>query len=390
MQTHVYYILHLRVEGLYVRGALSRQPELADRAIVVHKDGTVIECCSKAAGRGVGPEMPLKTAKAFLDRAAFVPYDSEDCCSLSETWLDCCVPYTDLIESDEPHSAYLDLSGHPDPQSIAEECFAAVVKQWEGQVMAGAAQNKWLSKLRAEVYGCALDYAEPVEWLHALPVSCLSAVEPEIRQRLEFLGFRTIGDAAELSQTALQDQFGSDAIRIAAALKANERSRIRATYPQGSVSAELQVPEGINSELDLHEALHVLAKRLARKLQNEDAESQAVHLWLQLDSGERLSLNRTFMRAVHSSGTAFTALKSLVKGQVASTVYGMKAQLRNLRHTTRRQQAFMLTSRSDIGDSKALQLVRDVFGQDSVRLAAEIEVPRRVEVLREWRDAYGW
>jgi hypothetical protein len=38
----------------------------------------------------------------------------------------------------------------------------------------------------------------------------------------------------------------------------------------------------------------------------------------------------------------------------------------------------------------AIQKARAVFGDSSVKLGKEIELPRRVHVLREWKNVTGW
>ncbi len=41
-------------------------------------------------------------------------------------------------------------------------------------------------------------------------------------------------------------------------------------------------------------------------------------------------------------------------------------------------------------DLAALKYVKTVFGEGSIKLASEVEIPRRIKVLKEWQIATGW
>lgn len=179
--------------------------------------GVIASASYEAREFGVTSAQPTSVALRMCPRLVVVPsahgrYDevSADLFSLFRS-------YTPLVEGLSLDEAFLDISGlrhhYKSPLDIGETVRTSIRTQLGLPASVGVASTKFIAKLASEV-------AKPdglkhvpvdgqVEFLHALPAEVLWGVGPATLAGLERLGVETVGDIAELPESALAAVLGS-------------------------------------------------------------------------------------------------------------------------------------------------------------------------------------
>jgi len=385
----MHYILCVSLERFYT-GVLASRASVSCLCVV--RDRRVIDADEAATAKGISPGMDERVAKAILGSASFFKWNRQDFELAQTTWLDRCVPFTDVIEPADQHLAFLDLSAHPYPREIA----LRIVSELNMPARFGAGPSKWIAELSARKAGVGnlVDSAvsSPVGYLSTLPIEDLSPVAWEHRERLRFLGYRRVGEIAELPYSVLKGQFGADALGIQQAAQGKLRDAVLALYPPQSISETMSFEGGIESTEMLDEALGQLAGKLGERLVARELQGAEVRLYAELESGRIVAAKRRFQKAVRCERSAVSALRLLVPA-FDEPVVRLRVVLPNLTRAPRVQRDLlnvMPISQKETSAEAALKSLAAVYGDKAVQTAGEIVVPRRVLVLREWRDAMGW
>jgi len=379
-------ILWLELEGFYA----SQQPS-SDLPLLIVRDGLVLDGNALARSRGVRPGMPLRQAKAIVIQSRTVPWKAGD---YSTDWLDLCTDYSGVIEPLDQHCAAIDLSRHPDPLDIAEQLVQRVSRETGLHVVFGHAPSKWIAELSALKQDLGLAQANPREFLAALPVRDLSPVPVEIRARLEFLGYQTIGTVAELPLSVLTEQFAQLGWTISKAARGEWKDEVAALYPNASLHDCLYPQGELESVEEVDLCLQSLVGNLGQRLIERGLQGSTLELSIDFETithpQPSTEFSRTFTKPLHSPQTLLIAMRLLVERQLDQPVTGIRVALRDLKPRKQRQVALHGLNVTRSNPDQTIKQVQQVFGETSILRASEIPVPRRIRVLREWQRATGW
>ncbi len=383
------YVLYCRLPNFYVQ--LLQLSE--DRPCAVIRDKMVLDSNAHAIKRGVVPGMPLAQARTILrEDGVFRTLRAEDGEEEQKRWLELCTEFTGVIEPEDRHSAFLDLSAHPKPFDVAQRFLERLARRSGCEARFGVGASKWLARLSADEDGERLTPLD-AEWLADLTVTKLSPVLPEHRERLRFLGYHAIGLVADLPIHILRGQFGDDGLRIQLAAKASWKDPVLALYPPDTLSERLIFDGSCEDNLMLDRTLVTLAKRIGNRLLHSEQQATELHLTLEKEDGELHKLNRRFNKPLRCPRSALAALRLLFGKGIEAPIVSLGARLPFLERARAAQQNLMGTvsqietvNRAD----SALKQLRSVFGESSIQVAGQIALPRRVRVLQEWKNATGW
>ena len=374
------------MEGFYVD-----HHESTEKPLIVAREKIVLDANLVARQRGVRLGMEIRQAKAVVTDCVVKLWEPERYHARRNQWLDVCTDYTGVIEPLDQHIAALDLSGHPNPLDVTERVVRELVGKTKLNVHYGAAPSVWIAKLAADRQDLGRAVHAPTEFLADLPVSDLLPVSEDARNRLTFLGYRTIGEIAQLPLDTLQGQFGEEAHLILSASKGRHYQTVHAIYPLDSIQECLLFDGVIEDTETIDNGLQAIAERVGRRL--TDKVMQGSKLAIRIEFEERsYSKDRRFTKPIHNPLTALIAMRLLIQDALDTPVIGIHVSLTDLEKTRYRQQeleGFNLRSKRPEALS-AIGYVRTVFGDQSLKLGSEIELPRRVRVLKEWQNATGW
>lgn len=376
------YIVYLRLRYFYVSGLREPNPT------VLLRDKFVLDADRRAEERGVRLGMKESDARAILERGSFVVWRGDRYEAASRRWLDVCCAFANAIEPEDQHSAYLDLTGHPQPWELIPKLQERLAEETGLPMEIGVARSKWIAKLAAAHGNPWEAHVSPADFLAPLPVFALSPIAPEHRARLRFLGYRTVEEASRLSAEALQSQFGKEGARIHRAARGALFEPVRAVYPPESLSEFFAFEGPADTRESLDRGIEVLAKRIGARLRTTDRIGYEMALFLEAE-GKTLFRERTFAKPIGCERAAGSACRLLL-ADLDTPILSIRALMKRLERPARCQPRLFGLRQGDARIDRTLRTLRTLFGDHSVRRASEIPQPRRRRVLREWMDATGW
>jgi hypothetical protein len=363
--------------------------EHADEPVVVTKGKRVLDLNITAEKRRLTSDMSDRDAKASLMGGIFKLWDEETYVEAQRIWLDRCCQFSDAIEPDEQHTAWVELSGHPDPIAT----FFALREAIDGS-KGGLAKSKWLAKLACLRGDVDLDAVySPETFLSGIPLDQIEVIHPHEAARLEFLGYRDCESVRDVTREVLTRQFGERTIVIWNAVRGLHADQVDSTYPRKSVSDRFYFPSAIVDALVVEAGIKKAADRIASRLAKGDWFGSGLQLRIEFEDGKSCTVKREFTHPLHDRRTVFFAAKRLWLGiSIESPVTAIRIQMTELKKKRQHQQTFdqLLSREKQLRAETALSSVRKVFGDVSVQLARDIQIPRRERVLKEWRNATGW
>ena len=372
--------LFVEVSGLYLACHETVSP-----AVVV-RDKVVVDTCPVSLAAGIQVGMGAGQARAILHELTCFAYDSSLYEEASHCWLNRLCAVSDSVEVIAPHRAFVDLSGHPDPFLTALEVCSALPFEYRGAVSA----CRWVALALAPASGL-LNFPKPFSALAPYGLDRLDVIDLSVRERLAFLGYRTIGEIQGLSLATLKSQFGLYGLTIRQAAMGMLHEPVVGNYPPCAVSRRLAFDGACSDSSVIALGLERLAQELALALSEGDLEAKGLELFVEGESGER-SLRRQFGRAMNSALRIRMALLQLWADMaIGDGVVRLRAVAHEVEAATRRQICLSgLVSDASELPSEAVDRLSRKYGLTVVVAGSSVKVPRRKEVLRVLRATTGW
>lgn len=392
----MHYFGYIELAGMYLR-----ELNLRDVPAVVHDRGVLLDVSAGAAARGVLTGFSLAEAKAILrDKAVYAEYREDDFLAARDRWLGRILKYADAIEPASPSSAFVDLSGHPEPGEIAGMLLGDIYSAERLPIRCGLASAKWIARISAQrcdpvALGVGILPIEPVRdakaWLAPQPVSVLEPLTEYQRRSLQRMGIKLVGELQALPDAVLAQQFKKNAALIRAVCEGRFPDPVCAAWPLESFVASVQM-SGCESTLELDAALDEISLECARRLSASDKVAGAMHLYLAYESQRIEEFNRSFKRATQSRSELLGHLRQAVLGlRLDEPVESARVRLIDLARSPRKQMTFAYSDRRDVsGLEPTLDRLKDAFGTGVVIKGSEVRLSREMRVLKAWKDAYGW
>jgi nucleotidyltransferase/DNA polymerase involved in DNA repair len=207
-----------------------------------------------------------------------------------------------------------------------------------------------------------------------------------------FLGYSTIGDVANIPFPILKDQFDDLSFLIHSSANGTLSDDVKASYPPQSCSARLIFDGATDSHLMVENAVEVLAERLGGQLDLQNLEGNIIVATLEYEDTTIVKLERTFSKPMRNADAILPSIHLLIEKSLEKPLSSMVILMTNLRKVNVAQSVFLdrLDRRTAPRLETTLRRVRSVFGDSSVKLGQEIKIPRRLQVLREWKHVTGW
>lgn len=400
-------ILYIALRGFYVE-ALRDRPG----AKVILHENSVLDACAAAQRLGVRLGMGATEAKSLRPDAAFVKFQPDDYQFVQDRWLTRCTEASDCIEPGLPHEAWLDLGAHPEPILVAMKLLRSLARQMRLPLQAGLAATPWIAQKMAE-FGPTLapedaenrlisDWVSweidaeamlrtPAECIGNWPVDALP-VEPAHQSRLRFLGYRTLADARKIPVLQLRSQFGLEGgLWLEQCLAGGGSRPLESQFPRDALADRVVFPHPVDTTEPLEFAMQLLAKRLGEQLAGRELQAHQIRRSWVMESGKKSHRDRTFMKAIQNERGMISVVRLLAEPFPDERVCELRVQLPSLEKAQRVQSAFSsITGDKPASASAAFHYVREVYGDQAVLRASEVEIPRRRRVLKAWAEATGW
>lgn len=384
------FVLYAFLDRFYVTALERRTPELAQDPLIVSHQKLVLDANDKARAAGVVRGIPVTRARTLMGSAGVVrPWKAEEYEELQKKWLDICADHSGQIQPEAQHAAHIDLSLHPDPIYVAVHLVDRLAEETGNPIRYGVGTTKWIARAAALVEGARFAPLRPDE-LAELKVEFLAPMSPEDCERLRFLGYRRIGDVLRVPLHILREQFGEEGHRIHQAVRGTLADPVKAVYPPDALRECLIFDGEVDSSLVVQEAIQEMAFRIAQRLQIKNA--QATEVVGEIHDADRnvQRLKRSFGKPLRCPRSAHAALSLLFTQQLKDPVHALAVTLPKLEPVRCVQAELMQAQKQAPRIDSALSQVRAVFGESAIQSAAEVVLPRRQRVLKEWQSANGW
>lgn len=433
--------------------ALHAQPVVvvalgAGRPVYTPASAPIIECNRPAAAAGIRPGISLSQARRLCpDLQVFSSAgDDPKLLALSDNLYRSFYKLTPWIEPDDNTALFCRITGVPavtrgrgapvitDLQAVA----AALCPSQADRITIGVAATRFEAKLLVKLamadpgssccrrrcwqysmsedgYGSLISMVDAGHlrlvfpatggyensdkaWLQQLPVANLWPLPASVRDRLERLGLRTIGDVSRAGRDVLAAELGADGIRAYELAQGIDRTPVLAGYPPREITESLRLPTGAGAcALALERMAGKAAAVLAHRLLCTGEGTQQLWLTLEDEDGRLFTVWRAFSIATARRPALVETARVLVREalqQAAGETAVVQGQLvieklhlyaRGLTSLPTTQQALWQASAERQKQVQELVArLRRRFPDEAARLGRQLPWSRREQLLSYW------
>jgi DNA polymerase-4 len=379
--SHEATILPADVDSFFASVEQRDDPRLRGRPVIVGS-WVVLAASYEAKAFGIRTAMSGSQARRLCPQAIVVDPRMSAYSEASRAMYRVFDDTTPVVEGLSIDEAFLDVRGleriSGTPAEIAVRLRHDVRERVGLPITVGVARTKFLAKVASGVAkpdGLLVVPPEgELDFLHPLGIERLWGVGPVTAKKLHARGVRTVGQVAQLSETALTLLLGPASGRHLHALAHNRDPRpVVVGRRRRSVGAQRALGRSGTSHEEIDAALVGLVERVTRRMRAARRVGRTVTLRLRFDDFTRATRSHTLMRATASTHPILTAARELLVTATplierqGITLVGIAVS--NLAD----DRAIQLTLPFDDGDGGALDIaldeVRERFGSSAVTRA---------------------
>src|SRR5215207_1800185 len=313
-------ILHADLDAFYASVEQRDDPRLRGRPVIVGA-GVVLAASYEAKAYGVRTAMGGAVARRLCPQAIVVEPRMSAYSEASKAVFEVFDDTTPLVEGLSIDEAFLDVGGlrrvSGTPTEIAVRLRRAVLERVGLNITVGVARTKFLAKVASGVAKPDGLLVVPPDgelaFLHPLPIERLWGVGPVTADRLRELGIRTVGEVAELAETALVSILGRASGRHLHALAHNRDPRpVEVGRRRRSIGSQRALGRTRRSPDSLDAIVVGLIDRLSRRLRTAHRVCRTVMLRLRFDDFSRATRSHTLPEATAQTETILATARGLL------------------------------------------------------------------------------
>ena len=313
-------ILHADLDAFFAAVEQRDHPELLGKPVIVG-GGVVLAASYEAKARGVSTAMGVRRALALCPQAIVVRPRMSAYSAASKAVYRVFDDTTPLVEGLSIDEAFLDVRGmrrlSGTPTDIARRLRREVRERVGLPITVGIARTKFLAKVASAVAKpdglLAVPPEGELEFLHPLPVERLWGVGQVTARRLHDAGITTVGQVAEVPETALVMLLGRASGRHLHALAHNRDPRpVRARQRRRSMGAQRALGWRSKTLAEVDTSLVALVERVTGRMRAAERLGRTVVLRLRFDDSSRATRSQTLPYATANTQTILTAARQLL------------------------------------------------------------------------------
>jgi DNA polymerase-4 len=374
-------ILHADLDAFYASVEQRDDPRLRGRPVIVGA-GVVLAASYEARAHGVRTAMSGWQARRLCPDAIEVMPRMSAYSAASKAVFEVFEQTTPLVEGLSIDEAFLDVSGLWRISGSSPEIAVRLrreVRQRVGlPITVGVARTKFLAKVASGVAKpdglLVVPSDRELAFLHPLPVEALWGVGLVTGRKLRRQGILTVGQVAELSETALVDMLGRASGRHLHALAHNRDPRpVQVGRRRRSIGSQRALGRGPRSPEAIDTILISLVDRVTRRLRAAKRVGRTVVLRLRFDDLSRASRSHTMSEPTSHTPTILATARALLTiampmiQRQGLTLVGIAVA--NLLDEGAVQLTLPLDRQSGGALDTALDNVRDRFGSTAITRA---------------------
>jgi len=313
-------ILHADVDAFYASVEQRDDPRLRGRPVIVGS-WVVLAASYEAKACGVRTAMGGTQARRLCPQAAVVEPRMSAYAEASKAMFEVFEQTTPLVEGLSIDEAFLDVGGlrriSGPPTDIAVRLRREVLQRVGLPISVGVARTKFLAKVASGVAKPDGLLVVPPDgelaFLHPLPVERLWGVGPVTADKLRQHGITTVGEVAQLAETALVSILGRASGRHLHALAHNRDPRqVQVGRRRRSIGAQRALGRTPRSPDALDAIVLALVDRLARRLRAARRVCRTVMLRLRFDDFSRATRSHTLSEATAQTQAILATARGLL------------------------------------------------------------------------------
>jgi DNA polymerase-4 len=372
------------MDAFYASVEQLENPALKGKPVIVggveSGRGVVSSASYEARAFGIHSAMPVSQARRRCPHGVYLPGRHALYVEYSRRIMDVLSDFSPVIEQVSVDEAFLDMAGTEglfgDAEESGRRIKTAIVRRTGLTASLGAAENKFLAKLASDARKpdglMVVRPGEAQAFLDPMPVGRLWGVGKKTVQELHQVGLYTIAQLRAHSLEALAAHFGGDFARHLHELAHGRDGReLETGAREKSISHECTFETDLSHPEALCASLLELSERVARRARKEGLAGRTVTFVWRNPDFSRQSHARSLAEPTHDSSVLYRTAADLFR-EVAGKG-GRRFRLIGVRLSNFSQDAQQLslfrTPASPARIDKAMDAVRDRFGEDAIRRA---------------------
>ncbi|HEY3267059.1 MAG TPA: hypothetical protein VGM37_09050 [Armatimonadota bacterium] len=303
----------IRIDGLYVtvereHGAVS--------PFAIANGKSIVDACPKARAAGVVPGALVASARRLCAGLRILAFEPRRYRAAAGRWMRPCLDHSPWLEPLAPHEAFLDLTGHPDPNAAIRDLHR--LSQGYGlSARAAVASNKLVARAATIVPDTLRDPVTLVPpgaeraFLAPHPVRALWPLGEKLLARLERLEYENVAEIAASSLTDLRSQLGKEAAMVQTLAQGRYPDPVRALYPEATIRRRERWLEPIELEEMLWKRVGEMAKDAAEALSGRCCRVFSLTLEMEDNTRRETRETRRLMDRAKLPETALRLLERL-------------------------------------------------------------------------------
>jgi DNA polymerase-4 len=313
-------ILHADIDAFYASVEQRDDPRLRGRPVIVGA-GVVLAASYEAKAFGVRTAMGGAQARRQCPRAVVVPPRMSVYVEASRALFRVFDDTAPLVEGLSIDEAFLDVRGleriSGTPAEIAVRLRRDVRERVGLPITVGVARTKFLAKVASGVAKPDGLLVVPPDgelaFLHPLPVERLWGVGPVTARKLRVRGISTVGEVAQLAETALVTMLGRTAGRHLYALAHNRDPRpVQVGRRRRSIGSQCALGRSPKAPDAIDAVLVSLVDRVTRRMRAAGRVGRTVVLRLRFGDFSRATRSHTLPRPTAHTQTILATARWLL------------------------------------------------------------------------------
>ncbi len=318
-------IVHVDMDAFYASVEQLDNPEYRGRPVVVGADpeggkgrGVVSAASYEARKYGIHSALPISTAYRRCPDAIFIRPRFRRYEELSKKVMKILGGFSPVVEQISIDEAFLDCTGterlHGFGEKLAADIKRRIREETGLSASIGIAANKSVAKIASElgkpdgVTVCPAGRERT--FLADLPLKYLWGAGPKTREKLNALGFHTIGQVASASQAKLVQFFGAYGVRLHELANGVDDRRVHEGGKRKSIGEEVTFRQDVDDNELIENVLFEIADRLTRKMRQKRFAGKTVTLKIRLSGFETHTRSRSLSNHVNDvAAVRSTAVK---------------------------------------------------------------------------------
>ena len=250
--------------------------------------GVVMTCNYVARKLGIHSAMPISSAYKIAPEAEYLPMDYSYYERKSNEALSIIKRFSGAAEQVSIDEFFIDVSlkvsNHDEALRLAEKVKAAISSEAMLPCSIGISSTKLVAKMaceKAKPNGIKfVGEAESKEFMWPLPVGELYGVGAKTRERLEKMGYKTIGDLSKVNVMALMDEFDSFGIELHNLSNCIDPREVVENYEIKSIGKEYTFGKDTKDDSEVIKSIKELSASLGKDVSAKKFSFKSVTLKL--------------------------------------------------------------------------------------------------------------